>query len=262
MVNNPNPTAYPTAPPQNYMGNNSQMKSFDDMGSHQDGGFLDNFSKLRGDDERQGFVVKVFGIMGVQTLVTGLFVAYVALNEGSRSFFSEKNPLLYISFVATIGIMYALVCFKSIARAVPTNYILLGIFTICESFIVATIAAEYDPESVLMAAIYAVGLFSILTIYACSTKGDIGCMGPIIMTSVILGFLTLFLVILFPSRTMTLIFCWVGLIITCIYVIYDVYLITEKHGLDYDDYIIGALLIYLDLINLFIYILSIIGDRR
>ena len=120
----------------------------------------------------------------------------------------------------------------------------------------------YEPRSVFLAAIYAVTLFSILTIYACSTKGDIGCMGPIIWVSMGLSMLTLILYFIFPSETMHLIFCWVGLIVTCIYVIYDVYLITEKHGLSYDDYVIGALLIYTDLISLFIYILSIMGDRR
>ena len=59
---------------------------------------------------------------------------------------------------------------------------------------------------------------------------------------------------------MHLIFWWVGLIITCIYVVYDVYLITEKDGLEYDEYIIGALMLYIDLVNLFIYLLSIFGE--
>lgn len=86
-------------------------------------------------------------------------------------------------------------------------------------------------------------------------------MGPLIMVSVCIGFVTLILMFIIPSQTMFLIYCWVGLIITCVYVIYDVYMITEKHGLSYDDYIIGALLIYSDLIQLFIYILSIMGER-
>lgn len=158
--------------------------------------------------------------------------------------------------------MCALMCVKQWARTVPTNYILLAVFTIAESYVVATIASMYEPESVFLAAIYAVGLFSILTLYACCTKGDIGCMGPLIWVSVGLGLLTFVLYFMFPSHTMHLIFCWVGLICTCIYVIYDVYLITEKHGLDYDDYVIGALLIYTDLISLFIYILSILGEKR
>lgn len=59
-----------------------------------------------------------------------------------------------------------------------------------------------------------------------------------------------------------LLFCWIGLILTCIYTIFDVYLITEKHGLEYDDYIIGALLLYIDLVTIFIYILEICGNRE
>ena len=225
-------------------------------------GFLDNFSKLKGDDDRQGFVVKVFGIMSVQVIVTALITGYVISDEDRMKFCLDNMWLYFVCVAVTIGIMYALMCFQSIARKVPTNYILLGIFTLCESYIVATVASMYEPTSVFLAAVYSVGLFSILTLYACCTKGDIGCMGPIIMVSAGLGMLTFILYFIFPSETMHLIFCWVGLIITCIYVIYDVYLITEKHGLDYDDYIIGALLIYTDLISLFIYILSIIGDRN
>ena len=61
---------------------------------------------------------------------------------------------------------------------------------------------------------------------------------------------------------MHLIVCWIGLILTCVYVIYDVYLITEKNGLEYDEYIIASLMLYMDLVNLFIYILSIFGERN
>ena len=41
----------------------------------------------------------------------------------------------------------------------------------------------------------------------------------------------------------------------------DIDLITEKHGLDTDEYIIGALFLYMDLIMIFIYLLSLFGDR-
>lgn len=238
------------------------MKSFEQEEGSAEGGFLDNFSKMKGDSERQGFVTKVFGIMTVQVGITAAFTYFIISDQGRMKFCQNNMWLYFVSLIATIGIMYALVCFQDLARKVPTNYILLGIFTLCESYIVATIASLYTPQSVMLAAIYSVGLFSILTLYACCTKGDIGCMGPIILVSMGLGFLTFILYFIFPSETTHLIFCWVGLIITCIYVIYDVYLITEKHGLSYDDYIIGALLIYSDLISLFIYILSIIGDRN
>ncbi|CAI2372901.1 unnamed protein product [Moneuplotes crassus] len=263
-----NQGAYPLVAPQDVMhkhGSKNKSKR-EESGFHSDEGdsegALDCFSKMKGDSGRQGFVQKVFGIMGVQVLFTALFTYWVISDYGRMQFCIDNMWLYFVCVAGTVAIMCALMCIQKAARNFPVNYILLGIFTLLESYVVATIASMYEPQSVFLAACYAVGLFTILTIYACSTKGDIGCMGPLIWVSMGLGLLTFILYFLFPSHIMHLIFCWVGLICTCIYVIYDVYLITEKHGLSYDDYIIGALLIYTDLISLFIYILSIIGDKR
>jgi FtsH-binding integral membrane protein len=239
----------------------NDVKSFN-VSESDDSAVLDVFSKLKGDEERQGFVIKVFGIMSFQVIFTALYIWWIISSEERREFCIENMWLYFVSLAATIAIMCTLMCFKTMARKVPTNYLLLFGFTVFESYIVGTIASMYDEKSVILAAIYTVALFSILTLFACCTKGDIGCMGPIIVVSMCLGFLTMILYFIFPSELMHLIFCWVGLIITCIYVIYDVYLITEKHGLEYDDYIIGALLIYTDVITMFIYILSIIGNRN
>lgn len=241
---------------------NRNHKPFDEVEENRSGGFLDNFSKLKGDDERQGFVTKVFSIMLVQTATTAAFTYFIISDKGRIQFCQNNMWLYWVCFAITICIMYALLCFQTVARRVPLNYGLLFAFTLCESYIVATIASLYTPQSVMLAALYAVGLFTVLTLYACFTKGNLGCMGPIVAVGAALGLLTFVLYFLFPSEGMRLVFCWIGLILTCIYVIYDVYLITEKHGLSYDDYIIGALLIYTDLISLFIYILSIIGERN
>ena len=50
----------------------------------------------------------------------------------------QSNLWLYwIAFVILFSIMIALVCFHKPARKVPRNYILLFIFTLCESYVVA-----------------------------------------------------------------------------------------------------------------------------
>jgi FtsH-binding integral membrane protein len=239
----------------------NDAKSFN-ISNSDDGGALDVFSKLKGDEGRQGFVIKVFSIMSCQVIFTALYTWWIISSEGRKQWCIDNMWLYIVSLVATVVIMCTIMCFKTMARSVPTNYILLFGFTVFESYLVGTIASMYDANSVILASIYTVALFSILTLFACCTKGDIGCMRPIMVVSMFLGFLTFVLYFIFPSELMHLIFCWVGLIVTCVYVLYDVYLITEKHGLDYDDYIIGALLIYTDIITMFIDILSIIGNRN
>ena len=51
-------------------------------------------------------------------------------------------------FVAVI-VQCAIFCCRDVARKVPMNYILLFIFTACESFILAVICAGY-PTSVVL----------------------------------------------------------------------------------------------------------------
>ena len=249
--------------PQNYGTNADGVQKFDEINhSDEEKGLLDYVPKLQGDSERQGFVAKVFGILACQMVITTLFV-YFMISGKDRILFVQNNAWLYwICFICTLVVMIPLICCKGVARKVPTNYILLGLFTICESYLVATIASFYKPQSVFLAAVYATTLFIILTLYAMFTKGDIGCLGPVILVGWTLGLLTFVLYFIFPSETMHLIFCWVGLILTWFYVIFDVYMITEKNGLEYDDYIVASLMLYTDLISLFIYILSIIGDRN
>ena len=48
-----------------------------------------------------------------------------------------------------------------------------------------------------------------------------------------------------------------GSLVFCIFIIYDTYLITRKLG--YDDYIVAAVELYLDIINLFLRILHVLA---
>ncbi len=50
---------------------------------------------------------------------------------------------------------------------------------------------------------------------------------------------------------------------TCVYSFYvsvDLYLIAER--IEIDDYILGALTLYIDLVTLFVHILQLLGKRR
>ena len=56
------------------------------------------------------------------------------------------------------------------ARSVPLNYILLFIFTLAESYLVAACTIPYDSTTVLMAAGLTAVMVTALTIYAFYAK--------------------------------------------------------------------------------------------
>lgn len=49
--------------------------------------------------------------------------------------------LFYVCLPIVIITLYALACYRRIARKVPLNYILLGLFTLAESYMIAMIAS-------------------------------------------------------------------------------------------------------------------------
>lgn len=89
---------YPMSVAQNHLRQNAagNMEKFDGVSeSNHESGFLDNFSKLKGDEDRQNFVTKVFSIMTVQVIATALFT-YFIISDKSRMKFCVDNMWLYI----------------------------------------------------------------------------------------------------------------------------------------------------------------------
>ena len=166
-------------------------------------------------------------------------------------------------FVIAIIIQCMILCCRAPARKVPLNYILLGIFTLCFSFFTAVITARYPTETVLTAAGATTLVTVALTIYACTTKTDFTTCGALLTVL----FMTLFFVCI-SMIFFTFAVWWhpiiAGLfvIIYGFYIIYDTQLIAggRKHELSLDDYVIGALLLYIDIIMLFLELLRLFGS--
>lgn len=70
----------------------------------------------------------------------------------------------------------------------------------------------------------------------------------------------------FPaSRTVNLVYAGIGTIIFSLYIVYDTQLMvggSHKYSLSPEEYVFASLNLYLDIVNLFMYILSIIGNSR
>lgn len=56
------------------------------------------------------------------------------------------------------------------------------------------------------------------------------------------------------------VYALLGSVLFSLYIIYDTYMIAER--LDPEDYIVGAIELYLDLVNLFLYILRLLSEMN
>lgn len=207
---------------------------------------------------RMGFVRKVYGILAVQLLITAGFTS-LTFDKSFRDFFGYNIGLFYACMFTTMIIVFTLICFRGMAKTVPINYILLTLFTVCESYMVATISAFNPPEIVITAALMTATVVIALTIYAFTTKTDFTILGGFLfMITAIMIFWGLFMMI-FGFFLYTL-YCALGVLLFGMYLIFDTQLILGKFGLEYsiDDYILAALNIYIDIIQMFLYILQLL----
>jgi len=260
--------------------NNQQQQQQYNQPAYPSYGYDDDAVKSMNINPRLGFIRKVYGILSIQLLVTSFFVACGAwpsaplYNFYHRGGIYNAGPTDFASFL-TIGasvisfiVCIMITCCTDMARKVPTNYYLLGLFTLCQSFMVGYITSFYEPPSVLLAASLTLTLTLTLTIYACTTKTDYTVCGALLwILAWGLFMVTIFAALFFWGKMTRMVevgICLAGIVIYGFYLIYDTQLIMGggKYALTLDDYVLAALVIYIDIIVLFIRILRLVGQRR
>ena len=204
--------------------------------------------------DRKGFVIKVYSIVATQILLTAL-LCVASLNNvgGLQDFMRSYSYLSIVAIVIGVCLICAIACCKVAARKVPLNYIILFTFTLVWGYMVAGFVIWFKAEAVMICASLTFFMFLGLTLYAIFAKKSLTyCMGIFIVFDVMLFPLILFC-IFWPSNFMWNLVYFAFIVLTSCYIVYDTKLIMKK--LNQDEYIIGALMLYVDLIQLFMCLL-------
>lgn len=183
-------------------------------------------------------------------------------SEGFKSFLNHPTYLI-VTVVLYFVTLCSLVCCR-LDRKVPVNYLLLFIFTLCVSFMVGGICAMYDQNTVISAAFLTTAVCGGIIIYAMTTKTDFTVCGPILFIC-LLVFVTMGLLMAIMGFHKGIVWSTLGALLFSAYLLIDVQMIMggsrKQYEISEDDYILAALLIYMDIIQIFIYILEIYGNR-
>ena len=209
---------------------------------------------------RKAFIQKVFVILSAQLIFTAIFCLFAMSNSGFQDFQKQNKAVFYLAMGVAIIISLVLFCFIETARQVPLNYILLSAFTCAEAYLVSYLCITTTAKVVLMALSMTCALVIGLTVYAFVTKTDFTGYGHyFFIASMVMLVVGLFLSFT-NNRVVHVIFSGIAVCLFSLYLIYDVQLISGNHEskLDYDDYIIGALILYIDIIQIFQHILNIL----
>lgn len=221
---------------------------------------------LRGKTDRQNFVIKVYSLIAMMLAFTSAFTAAM-VNDAfgdSRKLVLSAIGLYYFSMFMVIATMCAIICKYQTFRKYPLNYISLGVYTFFHTYLVGAASVFYDKSTVLAAALATLTMFVTLTTYAVFTKTDITMMGGFLSTA----FMMVIMFIIFMSffQISSVLYSALICIMICllsVWIVYDTQIIVggnKYNELSMDDYCIGALIIYSDIVTIFMYILQLCGS--
>ncbi|EJD52740.1 glutamate binding protein [Auricularia subglabra TFB-10046 SS5] len=205
---------------------------------------------------RLAFVRKVYSILFAQILGTVIVSGILSQSRGTVQWVQEHSWIVFLTLIfslVNLGVLY----WKRHSH--PANLFLLGSFTAIEAFTLGLIVAFYDTTIVLQALLITLGVFLGLTIFTMQSKYDFSGMGPFLFAGLFALLATGLVGMFLPfSQTFELVYAIGGCLIFSGYIVYDTYLITNR--VSPDEYIFGAISLYLDFINLFINILRVLNN--
>ena len=200
-------------------------------------------------------------------IITFLVSFFAYTNE---AFNAVANNLLPIALIIQFAVPFMMAMF--IYKAKPGTLLIgLLVYSASTGILLSYIAQIYTIQSVLSVLMSTICLFAVLSIYGFITRSNLmsysGFLFVGLVSIIIMSVINIFL----RSSSLDLMLAILGVIVFVIYVAYDTQLIKNKivilarqGQLDLLDRveIVGAFSLYLDFINLFIYLIRLFGRRK
>lgn len=200
--------------------------------------------------ERLVFIKKVYSLLAM-SMLTAAVGAYL----GSGPLFLIVAPNMMLFFVLQIGLIF----FASFAARKPgLNIIALFSFTTVSGLTLGPLLARVGPTIAAEAFALTAITFVCLSLYVVYSKKDFSFMSGFLMTGLIVlvvgGLLNMFFI---QSGMMHFVMSGASVLLFSGFILYDTSNILRYYGTD--EHVSATLALYLDVLNLFIALLSILG---
>ncbi|XP_016974261.1 protein lifeguard 1 [Drosophila rhopaloa] len=214
------------------------------------------------DSIRRGFIRKVYLILLTQMITSLVVIAGLTVDKQVRLEVAKSTWMFLLALLVVVVILVTLACNEDLRRRTPVNFILLAAFTLAESFLLGIAACRYAPKEIFMAVVITAAVCLGLTLFALQTRYDFTMMGGILVSCLIIlllfGILTMFV----GGGLFTTLYASLSALLFSVYLVYDTQLMLggrHRYSISPEEYIFAALNLYMDVINIFLDILQVIG---
>ncbi len=218
--------------------------------------------------EQARFMTRVYTWMAFALTITGA-IAYIVAGTPSLVYAIVSNQLLFfgliIAEIVLVGYLATAVAKMSAQRATA---LFIG-YAVLNGLTLSVIFLAYTLGSIASTFFVTAGTFGIMSAYGYFTKKDLTSMGNLLMMA-LLGLIIASVVNIFlKSEMLYWIATYAGILIFVGLTAYDTQKIKNMNIIgnegteeDRKEAVMGALILYLDFINLFLMLLRLFGRRK
>jgi modulator of FtsH protease len=207
--------------------------------------------------ERATLVRRTYALVFVSVLVT-IAGSMFALSQPRILGAVAAHPI--ITMLATFAPLFLAMRARS---AFPANIGLVLLFTFAIGIMISPVLYVYgqqQPGLITQAAFLTIGTFGVLTVYAFVSRRDFSAWGSFFVVGLWVLIAVSLLNMFFRNPAMDLWLAGVTVLVFSGLLVFDTWRIRNSFGPD--EYVGAAVTIYLDLLNLFMAFLRILGGRR
>ena len=213
------------------------------------------------------YMARTFGWMFVGLMVTFLLAAALAMTGLVAVFFA--NP--YIPMVLLVAELIVVVVMSTgiLNRSVGVTRMLFTVYSMLNGVVFSVYFVAYEVTNLIFIFALTALFFGGFAIYGRFTKTDLSRLGPLLVGGLIFlliaGLLSMFINLTALERAV----CMIGIVVFLCFTAYDTQKIKANYEYFYGDEamlqkasIFSALQLYLDFINLFLYLFRFLGRGR
>jgi FtsH-binding integral membrane protein len=210
----------------------------------------------------------VYMQMAAALSITGLVAYFLSQSQDFWIFLANNTSLIWVVLIAQIALVIWLSA-RFTRMSMTTATLLFILYSAMMGVTMSTIFMVYTMSSIASVFFITAGMFLVMSLLGYFTRMDLTRLGSVLFMALIGVIIASLVNIFLKSEMLYWVVSYVAVVVFVGLTAYDTQKIKqmlveygEADEMGYKLALFGALTLYLDFINLFLYLLRIFGDRR
>lgn len=209
---------------------------------------------------------KVYFWMSIALALSGLTAYVVSGNQAIMSFITGSNWGIWVLLIFQFGVVWYLSA-RIMQMTLQTASIVFILYSVLCGFTFSYIFLLFSTGTIAICFFITAGMFLAMSIFGYFTKKDLSSWGNLFIMAIFGIIIASIANFFFHSQTLYWIISYIGVIVFVGLAAYDTQKLKMLIGQENNETnqkiaLIGALSLYLDFLNIFLFVLSIFGGGR